>query len=297
MTIQEPTLLFLRHRPEGWGANSSIASSMQSLESSFFLIALGRYPHALSVCASAIESCLQAADIDAKERDGFQNLVKKAKRRSPAIESFGEESLDLFRETRNRITHRGFSPQDDSESVGLYLEMGLPFLSLCYREFHAFNLMGGLLVEYVDHINVAQKVCALAKATPSLDISYSLNSFSHLVRWCFKRNFSAGWAIDSLVHSEEVGGKFEHMYAEKQELERLFGVSYSFDCPVCGDIESVVAELDAGALNLKEVKPVRMACSNCGFVVSNSQPHLSQVLLEKQVAGLREKILKEYGVE
>lgn len=297
MAIQEPTLLFLRHRPEGWGANSSIASSMQSLESSFFLIALGRYPHALLVCASAIESCLQAADIDAKERDGFQNLVKKAKRRSPAIESFGEESLDLFRETRNRITHRGFSPQDDSESVGLYLEIGLPFLSLCYREFHAFNLMGGLLVEYVDHINVAQKVCALAKATPSLDISYSLNSFSHLVRWCFKRNFSAGWAVDSLVHSEEVGGKFEHMYAEKQELERLFDVSYSFDCPVCDDIESVVAELDAGALDLKEVKPVRMACSNCGFVVSNSQPHLSQVLLEKQVAGSREKILKEYGVE
>lgn len=80
MTIQEPTLLFFRHRPEGWQTNTLIASSMQSLESSFFLIALGRYPHALAVCASAIESGLQAANIDAKDRDGFQHLVKKAKK-------------------------------------------------------------------------------------------------------------------------------------------------------------------------------------------------------------------------
>lgn len=297
MTIHEPTLFFFRHRPEGWETHASIASSMQSLESSFFLIALGRYPHALAVCASAIESSLRAADIDAKERDGFQELVKKAKRKSSAIASFGDKSLDLFRETRNRITHRGFSPQDDSESVGLYLKIGLPFLSLCYREFHAFDLMGGLLMEYMDHINVAQKVCALAKVTPSLDISYCLNSFSHLIRWCFKRNFSAGWEIDALVNSEEIGGKFEHMYAEQQELERLFYVPYSFDCRVCYDIESVVAELDSVALDLREVKPIRMACSNCGFVVSNSQPHLSQVLLENQVVASREKILKEYGIE
>jgi transcription elongation factor Elf1 len=270
---------------------------MQSLESSFFLIALGRYPHALAVCASAIESSLQAADINGKEKDGFQDLVKKAKRKSASIESFGSELLDRFRETRNRITHRGFSPQDDSESVSLYLEIGLPFLSLCYREFHAFDLMGGLLIEYVEHINIAQKVFALAKASPSLDISYCLNSFSHLIRWCFKRNFSAGWEINALVRSDEIGRKFEHMYAEKQELERLFDAPYSFNCPVCDEIESVVAELDSAALDLQEIKPIRMACSNCGFVVSNSQPYLSQALLEEQVLASRASILKEYGIE
>lgn len=296
MTIQEPTLLFFRHMPEGRATNASIASSMQSLETSFFLIALGRYPHALSVCASAIESAMQAANIGDKQKDGLQDLIKKAKKSSKAVAGFGDESLDHFRETRNRITHRGFSPQDDSETTSLYLKVGLPFLSLCYREFHAFDLMDELLREYVEHINAAQKVHALAKNLPSLDMSYCLHSFGHLIRWCFKRSYSAGWEINALVHAEEIGGKFERTYAEKQELERLFETPWSFDCPVCDDLDSVVTELDSNLLDKKEVRPIRMACINCGFVVSNSQPYLSQVLLEKQLAESKAKILKEYGV-
>lgn len=270
---------------------------MQSLESSFFLIALGRYPHALSVCASAIESCLHAANINAKEKDTLQDLVKKAKKSSKAVDKFDDGSLDRFRETRNRITHRGFSPQDDSESVSLYLEVGLPFISVCYQEFHAFDPMDGLLMEYAEHIKAAQKVLALAKGEPNLDKSYCLNSFSHLIRWCFKRNFSAGWEIDVLIHSEEIGGKFEKTYAERQDLERLFDAPYSFDCPVCDEIQSVVAEIDSAALDLPEVRPIRMACTSCGFVVSKFQPYLAQVLLEQQVSESRVVILKEYGIE
>jgi len=87
------------------------------------------------------------------------------------------------------------------------------------------------------------------------------------------------------------------VYAEKQELERLFDVPYSFDCPVCDDIDSVVAELDSAALDLREVRPICMACSSCGFLVSNTQPYLSQVLLEKQVLKSRARILKEFGIE
>lgn len=296
MTFQEPTLLFFRHRPEGWATNASIASSMQSLETSFFLIALGRYPHALSVCASAIESAMQAAHIGAKEKDGLQDLIKKAKKSSKAVEGFGNESLDHFRKTRNQITHRGFSPQDDSESTSLYLEVGLPFLALCYREFHAFDLMDGLLMEYVEHINIAQKVHALSKNLPNLDMSYCLHGFGHLIRWCFKHSFSAGWEINALVHAEDIGGKFERTYAEKQEIERLFDVPWSFDCPVCNDLDSIVTELDASTLNKKVIRPIRMACTNCGFVVSNSQPYLSQVLLEKQVVKSTARILREYGI-
>jgi hypothetical protein len=204
MTIQEPTLLFFRHRPDGWATEPSVASSLQSVESSFFLIALRRYPHALSVCASAIESTLQAASIGAKESDGFQKLVKKAKKSSEAVSRFSDESLEHFRDTRNRITHHGFSPRDDSDSVSLYLAVGLPFLSLCYREFHKFDLMDGLLMEYAWHISVAQKVLALAKATTQdTDISYCLHSFSHLIRLGFKESFSTGWEIDALVRADE----------------------------------------------------------------------------------------------
>lgn len=296
MIIQEPTLLYFRRRPAGWATNASIASSMQSLETSFLLIALARYPHALTVCASAIESAIQAANIGATEKDGFHNLIKKAKKTSKAVEEFGDDSLNHFRNLRNLITHRGFSPQDDSEATSLYLEVGLPFLSLCYREFHSFDLMDGLLIEYVDHINAAHKVHALAKRLPRQDMSYCLHSFGHLIRWSCKQNFSTGWEINTLVHADEIGQKFQEIHAEKQELERLFDASWSFDCPVCHDPDSVVAEIDSSALDKKEVIAMRLACTNCGFVVSNSQPYLSQVLLEKQVSDSKAKILKEYGV-
>lgn len=296
MLTQEPTLLFFRHRPDGWKTNASIASSMQSLETSFFLIALGRYPHALSVCASAIESVMQAADIGAKEKDGLQELIKKAKKISQAIQDFGDQPLDDFRETRNRFTHRGFSPVDDSEAASLYLEVGLPFLSLCYRELHSFDLIDGLLIEYVKHIHAAQKVHALAKWLKNIERPYCLHSFGHMIRWCFKRNFSTGCEIDALVHAKEIGGEFERVYAEKQELERLFEVSWPFDCPVCGDLGSAVTELDSVRLDDQDVIPKRMACTNCGFVVSDAHLFLSQVLLEEQVAKSKPQILKEYGI-
>lgn len=51
MANEEPTLLFFRHRPDGLATKLPIASSMQSLETNFFLIALYRYPHALATCA------------------------------------------------------------------------------------------------------------------------------------------------------------------------------------------------------------------------------------------------------
>jgi hypothetical protein len=296
MMTLEPTLLFFRRRPEEWKMNASIASSMQSLESSFFLIALDRYPHALSVCASAIESVMQAADIGAKEKDGLQDLIKKAKKYSQAIREFEDKPLEDFRLTRNRFTHRGFSPDDDSEAVSLYLEVGLPFLSLCYRELHSFDIMDGLLAEYVEHIRAAQRVLALAKGIKNIELSYCLHSFGHLIRWCFKRNFSAGWEIDVLVHAEEIGGKFERAYAKKQEVERLFEAPWSFDCPVCGDLGSAMTELDSVKLDDRDVIPKRMACTNCGFVVSGAYPFLSQVLLEEQVAKSKSQILKDYGI-
>ena len=169
----------------------------------------------------------------------------------------------------------------------------MPFLSLCYRELHTFDLLGGLLTEYVEHIHAAQRVHALAKGLPNIDMSYCLHSFAHLIRWCFRRNFSTAWEIDTLTHADQIGGKFERTYAGKNELERLFEVAWSFDCPVCDSFDAVVSELDTAKLVDRDVVPKRMACTDCEFVVSRSQPFLSQILLEGQVAKAKSQILKE----
>jgi len=292
----EPTILFFRHHPGALAVSVSLASSMQSLETSFFLIALGRFPHALSTCATAIETAIQASDVGAKDRDNFQVLVKKAKSRSESIDRFSEEALDDFREARNRITHRGFTPEDDSKASSLFLSVGFPFLALCYQELHSFDVKAGLLPEYAEHMDIASRVHVRAKILSGLDLSYCLNGLGHLIRWCFKRNFSSGWEIDALISSDEIGGKFQRTEEEKSGLERLFDAHWSFDCPICDDIQSVVCEIDPNKLDSLKVVPLRMACTSCGFVVRDSQPFLSEILLEKQVAAARLQILEEFGL-
>lgn len=295
-TDQEPTLLFFRKRPHGWDKSASIASSLQSVETSFFLTALGRYPHALLVCASAIESCLQAASIESKEKDGLQDLIKKARRSNAKINEFPDASLDRLRSARNRIVHRGFSPHDDSESVSIYLEVAIPFLAHCYKQFHSFDLLDGLLIEYAEHITAAQRVHALAQAVPDVDLSYCTHGFSHSIRWSFKESFSSGWEVDTLIHAEETGSKFEHTSSEKKKLENLFEVPWSFTCPICHEVDSAVAEIDPDKMDDHEISTKRLACIYCGFGVYRDQPYLSLVLLEKQVANSKSKILKEYGI-
>lgn len=296
MTTHDPTLLFFRKRPNGWDTSASIASSLQSVETSFFLIALSRFPHALLLCASAIESCLQAASIGSKEKDGFQDLIKKARRSSAEVNDFPNASLERLRSARNRIVHRGFSPQDDSESTNIYLEVGLPFLARCYEEFHSFDLMDGLSVEYAEHVTAAQKIRALANATPGVDLSYCVHGFSHLIHWAFKESFSSGWEIDTLIHAEETGTKFQRTLSEKKKLETLFEVPWSFTCPVCREVDAAVAEINPDRMDAHEIATNRLACTNCGFVVHGDQPHLSQVLLEAQVTRSKAKILAKYGI-
>lgn len=296
MPSNEPTLLFFRSRPTDWKTNTLIASSLQSIESSFLLLALNRYPHALTVATSAIESVLQASNIGAKEKDGLQKLVDKAKKSSQALDKFSPDLLDQLRTTRNRITHKGFSPQDDPESVKLYLSACLPLLTLCYHEFHGFDLLGGLVMEYAKHLKIAGNVLSLCESTPEQDTTYCLDSFVHLVKWSCKENFSANWEANALVHAEEIGIKYDHEFSEKERLERVFDCSWPFNCPVCEDYQSAIGELDSDALDDKCVIVKRLVCTNCGFVVFRNRPHLSQVLLQKQIPELTPKILTEYGL-
>lgn len=127
-------------------------------------------------------------------------------------------------------------------------------------------------------------------------MSYCLQSVGHLIGWCYKGNFSGHWETNALVDAEGQRIRYERSYVLRKELEDLFEAPWIFDCPICHDVDCVVAELDTGALDRMEVKPIRMACTNCGFVVANSKPYLSLVLLERQIAGSIAKILNAFGV-
>jgi hypothetical protein len=54
-----PSLVYLR-LPDSWQESHPLASSLQHFEMALFLIALGRFPHALVSCVSVIESTIKA---------------------------------------------------------------------------------------------------------------------------------------------------------------------------------------------------------------------------------------------
>jgi hypothetical protein len=106
--------VFFRSPPKDLASRPPLASSLQSLESSFLFLALGRYPHALVACASAIESAMKAAfAMGPEDRDNLARLIDQARSGYRGLQLFPKSELDDFRNTRNRIVHFGFSPQDD----------------------------------------------------------------------------------------------------------------------------------------------------------------------------------------
>jgi hypothetical protein len=287
------TLYFFRRRP---AHGSALISSLQSIETSFFLTALHRHPHALTTLVSGVESALQAAATDQSKSDTLQTLIRNASAKSPRLRQLSDSDVDHLRLARNRFVHRGFSPKDDSEAVELFLTVGVPLAEATYSDLHAFHVREELLEEYAQLIDVATVVAERARSIAVTDLSYCLNAFAHLIRWRFQENFSTGWQLRALDHSEKIGARFAHVSKEREELERVFAASWALDCPICDAVGDGVCELDDDALSAGRLVPTRFACANCGFVVRKSEPFLGEVLFGPQLTESRKQILAEYGI-
>ena len=298
MTVSESSFKFFRSHPASDEARIALASSMQSLESVLLLIALRRYPHALTTCAAAIESAIKssAGGKTKGRRNGLKDLLEAAKIESKALGAFPEEALSKFRRARNRITHDGFSPRDDSESAGLLLEVGLPFLQQCYLHLFSFDLWDALLPDHVSQLKIGAAVYARGNTVAGLDRSYCLKSLGHLIRWSLKDEFSADWELEELARSGESGGGFEFKHKRHQELERFFSPEWLFDCPLCREPQAVICQLDEAALRSGNVVPQQMACINCGLVVRKKELYLGEELFKDEITTAKETILRDYGL-
>jgi hypothetical protein len=212
--------------------------------------------------------------------------------------AFPEAPLVDIRKMRNRITHEGFSSIDDSASIGLIIEVGLPFLAECYKHLYSFDMWDSILEDYVKQWKIAASVYQRAKNVPELDPTYCLRSFIHLVQWNLKDNFSPDWEMDALARAEEIGIGFELKQKMQKRLEYSHDPSWVFDCPLCNYSESAVCELEYSEdyLGAPEIIPLRMTCTHCGFIANTAHQFLSQALLEKQVKQAKHQILKDAGL-
>lgn len=291
----KPTLYFFRHQPKS-ETLPNLISSMQSLETSFFLIALRQYPQALLTCVSAIEQSIKGSKFPVTYGEKLEDILHRVRLFSDAFKRFPQEDLDKIRRSRNRVIHSGYSPKDDSLSAGLLIGTGLPFLAVCYRELHAFDLFDALSVECTNQLALARRVFEKARAARCRDVSYCLKGVGHQVRWALKENFTPAWVDGILANAMENGAEFEAVRKRKEQLERLLAPSWVLDCPLCEEVESAVCQLDKAKLRAGVVSVVQMACAHCGFHAAKNEAFLAEALMQDQLAKSKNQILKEYGL-
>lgn len=149
--IPQASFEFFRKLPVGLESDGVIAS-LQAFETALFLIALDRFPHALTSCTFAVEAALRASPRCKGTSKRLSDVIVAARRASPAIEAVPQEDLEQLRKKRNDIVHSGFGPKDKNASADLLLKVGLRFFTCCCREFHSFDLLDGLWPEIAEQI-------------------------------------------------------------------------------------------------------------------------------------------------
>lgn len=293
-----PKLLFFRSTPSNLMSRPPLCSSLQNLESCFFLIGMDRFPHALVACASAIESCLKAGfNVSQRQHIDLVNLLALAKGHSQKLQQFNQNKIDNFRRTRNSFVHFGFTEADDSGSAQLLLETGFNFLDLCYQEFFTFELNGGLLFEYYDQLRNAIDTYEKVKNIQGIDFTYCFMAFTHLFRWALKDNFTTYWESQAMEKADSCGGTFNSCEEYKENLETAFEPCYFFDCPICDDIEALGCQLDNAQLDLGIVHITQAICVSCGLKIPEKVPYLADLVCKKELEENKEKILEEFGIE
>jgi hypothetical protein len=249
----------------------------------------------VAMCASSVEGAMKSIlNLPPEDRIPAKRLFAKALGQYPALSSFAERDLKEFRETRNHILHYGFSPRDDEKTAALLLKTGFPFLNACYSEFFNFDVLDGLAEEFRGQLRIALDVYQKAKDMPDLDFSYCFSAFGHLIRWAVKPSFMSYSESVASEHAQEL--KFEHCQKMKTELERVLGLTWLFDCPICDDSDTLVCELDEDQLDDKLVALKRGVCASCGLVVRTGAPFLMDALCQDQIPRKREEILRDLGI-
>lgn len=291
---QTPTLHFFRATPDNLMSHPPLCSSLQNLESCFFLLALERYPHALISCTSAIESGIKAALKIGQGWVELKDLLDQARGHAHRLQQFSQWNLDNLRKARNRMIHYGFSPQDDEQTAVLLLKVGFPFLSQCYEEFFDFSLEKGLLPDFFQQLKIATEVYNKAKNMRGLNFTYCFRAFSHLLCWSVKDSFMSHWELESAQSADETGLKFAVCAKQKGKLEQLFIQCWFFNCPICGDIETFACELDDNQLDREKVHIQRAVCVSCGLVIPHGCPFLADAICRKQIEEKSPEILRAF---
>jgi hypothetical protein len=316
----DPTLQMFRAVPKGMLPHTALAGSLQHFETCIFLIALGRFPAALTVCASSWEGVIRATfKEDIVDNFPFPELLNEVRLGHPGLATFDESGLRAFREARNRIIHHGFDPGDDEYCAQLILDVGFPFLSDCYRHLFDFYLdwrdiksgvgafsdlteeqqgKAGLCLEVAEQLWAIRETNRRARRITNRGHAYVFAALAHYFRVIGKETALANAESRILKQAEDRGDLWDlHQRSKAKVKATIGGPTWEFNCPVCQEFQGLVAELAEGNLRQATITPRRGFCVKCGFAIGQNHPYLLEVLLLKQVEAKRLEILESHGVQ
>jgi hypothetical protein len=298
-TLEQPAFVFFRLFPVNIMTLPPLCSSLQNIESCFYFISLNRYPHALILCASALESAMKSIlKKPIEDKTIATKLYNEAIKEFPSLKYFDNEKLKNFRETRNRFSHYGFSLKDDEEAAVLILQTGIPFLIKCYKEFFGFDLLDGLIIEISEHLKFALESYEIINRNKSSKLKYCFSSFAHLIRWSGLKCDAMSILEAKVSENSQIDNlKFEIWVSLKEKLENTLSPSWTFNCPVCNEPDSFICGLDAVQLNHKIVTLKRGICANCDLNIPSDASILINMLCKNEIEKEKNEILSEYGIK
>lgn len=283
-----------RSTPSGAGA-AAIASSMQSFESSLFLVSLHRYPHALTTAVFALESALKATSLKPRKQN-LDDLLESARSKSPAMRAVDQVSVDSLRKMRNNIVHKGFSPRDDELCATLLLRAGVPLLVGAYRDFFKFELYDGLMSEISHQLEIAVNAITSASDEQELHGTAFFVLLEHLLRVRIQRGLtsvSAGLATDEATN---MGITWEQTHRRQVEFERVLEPSWVTTCPACEEPDVLVCELDGEALEDARLEILRGYCAACDLAVPTDRRTVLNVACSEALRSARKQVLADFGI-
>jgi len=305
---------FLRSVPNDILSMAPLVSSLQTFETCLFLIAMDRYPHALVMCAAAIESALKAK-LQLEEGD----IVSPGDLFNRILQGYGigKSKRDRFNnlfKRRNSIIHFGFDLETKPIAARMLLETGFPLLSdyyislfqfyIDYRDIQvsenlspkdaSYSLKNGLHPDLWDEWHLTKEVFSKVSKNHALDVTYCFLPLVMKLRQMTSHMSTFEYEGDG--HFDQMQWK-KHEERKKQ-LHNIFNEScWNFDCPVClGDgVESLVVEIDEDNASKGKIKLRRAECVKCNISVSDPEekPFLLDVLLKDQLLEKQNKIIEK----
>jgi hypothetical protein len=291
-----PKILFFKEVPDKLIEQPPLASSLQSFETSLILISQQRYPHAHVSLASAIESAMKSIlRIEKDSKIKAWKLYELTKNKFASLNNYEKDVLDDFREKRNEYIHYGFIPGDDEESARQLLSVGFPFFVSCCNSFFQFDIIQSLHPELSFHFNTMIEMYRDSKTSATKQTAFFI-SVSHWLNWNNLEQQRSDWEFSSLIKAEELGLKYEKISRCREKLEIKWSNTWDFTCPICGEVETFIGNLDNEKAKMGIVSFDKGYCLNCQFYVSDDIPGFMNRIIATEIKSITPLISKEYGL-